>query len=223
MAVGAVVLVVATTLAIQRDRAPGTAAAGSERATPAEDARIVVIGDGYTARTAQGGEDPLAWPALLEQRLDDADVEVSAADGAGFVTPNVFGRTIGSLAAAAPMADADLIVVFGGRADGPVPPEEVATAAGAVLERARVAAPDAPILVIGPAWPDAQVPPEVLADRDAIAGVAAQAGVPFVDPLAEGWFVDRVDLIAADGVHPTPQGHQYLADLIEPIVRDALA
>ncbi|RZU34096.1 SGNH/GDSL hydrolase family protein [Blastococcus saxobsidens] len=224
---GAVALAVATALAVQRDRASVTMDAASGRSTamagPAEDARVVVIGDGYTAGTAQGREDPGAWPALLDRRSDDVTVEVSAADGAGFVTTNVFGRTIGSLAAAAPMAGADVVVVFAGRADGPDVAGEVGTAARDVLAQARAAAPDAGIVVIGPAWPGAEVPAEVTANRDAIAGAAAEAGVRFVDPLAEGWFGEEGGLIAADGVHPTPAGHRYLADLIEPIVRDTLA
>ncbi len=225
MVLGAVALAVATTLAIQRDGAPGTVNA-SERGTatgPAEDTRIVVIGDGYTSGTARGGEDPTAWPALLEQRLEDVDVRVSAADGAGFLTANVFGRTIGNLAVAAPMADADLVVVFGGRTDGPDVAGELAPAASKVFQQARTAAPDAEILVIGPAWPGAQVPAEVLANRDSIAAAAAQARASFVDPLAAGWFGDQAGLIAPDGVHPTQQGQRYLADVIEPLVRDAIA
>mgnify|MGYP002623887115 CR=1 FL=1 len=44
------------------------------------------------------------------------------------------------------------------------------------------------------------------------------AGATFVDPIAEGWFVGRPELIGADGVHPTDAGHQYLADKIAPLI-----
>ncbi|WP_198597837.1 SGNH/GDSL hydrolase family protein [Blastococcus atacamensis] len=226
MVVAAVAFAVATILAVQRHRNPVTmdAASGRPSATagPVEDARIVVIGDGYTSRAAQGGEDPTAWPSLLEQRLEDGTVEVSAADGAGFVRANVFGRTIGSLATAAPLAEADVVVVFGGRADGPDVTEEVRTAALAVLEQARAAAPEAYLVLIGPAEPADPVPAEVPANRDAIAAAAAEAGVRFVDPLTEGWLGGGDGLITTDG-SPTEEGHRALADLIEPIVRDALA
>jgi hypothetical protein len=90
-----------------------------------------------------------------------------------------------------------------------------------VLEQARAAAPDADVLLIGPAWPDDPVPAEVLANRDAI--TAADAGASLVDPLAGGWFGDQAGLIATDGIHPTQRGQRYLADVIEPIVRDAIA
>ena len=39
---------------------------------------------------------------------------------------------------------------------------------------------------------------------------------------SEEWLLARVELIGTDGVHPTDAGHAYLADLIEPIVREAL-
>ena len=44
----------------------------------------------------------------------------------------------------------------------------------------------------------------------------------FVDPLAEGWFVGRPDLIGADGVHPNDAGHAYLAEKIAPLIRSQL-
>ena len=58
--------------------------------------------------------------------------------------------------------------------------------------------------------------------RDAIASAAADAGALFVDPLGEEWLLAGAELIGTDGVHPNDSGHAYLADLIEPIVREAL-
>ena len=43
--------------------------------------------------------------------------------------------------------------------------------------------------------------------RDVLSAAAAAAGAAFVDPIADRWFVDRPDLIGADGVHPTDAGH----------------
>ncbi|CFS38985.1 Conserved protein of uncharacterised function%2C possibly exported [Mycobacterium tuberculosis] len=40
----------------------------------------------------------------------------------------------------------------------------------------------------------------------------------FVDPIADHWFVDRPELIGADGVHPNDAGHEYLADKIAPLI-----
>ncbi len=219
MIVGAAGLAVATTLAIQRGQAPATSDVASERPTVdtlTRDTRIVVIGD------AGGGPAPAAWPTLLQQRLDDASVETFTADGAGYVTANAFGRTIGGLAAAAPTAGADLVVISGGRADGAGVAGQVSDAARAMVTDLRAAAPDAVLVVIGPAWPAIQTPAAVQNNRDAIRDAVAGAGATFIDPLSEGWLTDRPGLIAPDGVHLTERGQQYLADLIEPIVRQAI-
>ena len=233
MVVGVVVLAVAAPRAIQHGQIPAASTAlsagpagppsspGAE--TPSETAtRIVVVGDAFTSSSLQGSVAPSAWPPLLRERLDDVSVEVSAADGAGYVTTNVLGATMGSLATAAPTEEADVVVVFGGRADAAGIADQVAIAAGETFAQIRATAPDAALVVIGPAWPAAEVPAGVRNNRGVIRDAAVAAGAIFVDPLEAGWFVDQPDLIAADGVHPTEQGQQYLADLIEPVVRDAI-
>ena len=40
----------------------------------------------------------------------------------------------------------------------------------------------------------------------------------FVDPIAEGWFVDSPELLGADRFHPTNDGEKYLAQRIAPII-----
>jgi hypothetical protein len=51
---------------------------------------------------------------------------------------------------------------------------------------------------------------------------AAAAGVTFVDPLALRWFLDDRGLIGEDLASPNDEGHAYLADQIEPFVRELL-
>ena len=51
---------------------------------------------------------------------------------------------------------------------------------------------------------------------------ARAVGATFVDPLADGWFVGRPELIGADGVHPTDAGQAYMADKIAPLIRAQL-
>ena len=78
--------------------------------------------------------------------------------------------------------------------------------------------PAATFLVIGPPWPTADPPAAVVRIRDALRYQAGVAGAVFVDPIAEHWFVGRPGLIGADGVHPTDKGHEYLADMIAPLI-----
>ena len=59
--------------------------------------------------------------------------------------------------------------------------------------------------------------------RDAIKNEALAVGADWVDPVADGWFADTPpDFIGVDNVHPTDAGHAYMADKIEPCIRDEL-
>jgi len=81
----------------------------------------------------------------------------------------------------------------------------------------------ATLLVIGPAYPRPDVPGPLLDIRDVLKAETERAGGVFVDPLAEGWFWDGPpELIGGDEVHPTDAGHVYLAQHIEPHIKQAL-
>ena len=58
--------------------------------------------------------------------------------------------------------------------------------------------------------------------RDSLRDQAAQIGAAFIDPIADGWFVGRPDLIGQDGVHPNDAGHAYMADKIAPLILNQL-
>jgi lysophospholipase L1-like esterase len=113
-----------------------------------------------------------------------------------------------------------VIVFFGGINDGSQPVEAVAAAAGEAFAHARQVAPSAGLVVIGPAWA-VNTPPPIFAVRDALRQQALRYSARFVDPLAEGWLT-APGSIGLDGVHPTNQGHQEMADRIAPIIKDAL-
>ena len=200
---------------------PTPSTAPSTSTTPAAAAaRVVVIGDGYAGGTPQGGLGPDGWPALLERRIEGADVEVAAEVGAGYVATGVSGLTFGGLAAAAGLTGADVVVVLGSRDDGPGIADQVAEAARALLSQIPT---DASLVVVGPIWPEEVAPAGARNNRDVIRDAAEAVGARFVDPIEEAWFVDQPGLIGEDGVYPTAEGHAYLADRLEPVVRDALA
>jgi len=93
---------------------------------------------------------------------------------------------------------------------------------GETFQIARRVAPSARFLVIGPPWPTDNPPADVLALRDSLRNQAVAVGAVFIDPLVEGWFVGRPDLIGSDGVHPNDAGHAYLAAKIAPLIRNQL-
>ncbi|XJF15772.1 GDSL lipase [Mycobacterium sp. AMU20-3851] len=184
--------------------------------------RVAVISDSYTNGTDLGGQGSRGWPALawplLAAEGKPVAADVAAEGRAGYGVRGDQNSTFGDLTARAVRPDDALVVFFGSRNDQPLEPYEVARLARNAYELARRTAPTARLLVIGPPWPTADVPVRILQIRDALAAVARAFGARFVDPLAERWFVDRPDLIAVDGVHPTDAGHGYLAQRIAPLI-----
>src|SRR5271166_4206265 len=163
---------------------------------------VAVIGDSYTTGTDEGGLGPKSWTARAWQTLGTRGVRIAAnveAEGkAGYVVPGDHDSTFEDLTARAEKAQA-------------------------AFNLARRFAPSARVLVIGPPWPTADVPDSMLRIRDVLNARARAVGAAFVDPIGDGWFVDRPDLIGPDGVHPNDAGHEYLADKIAPLIRAQLS
>ena len=184
---------------------------------------LAFYGDWFVSGTAQGGVGPTGWPALVSRRLGARGTTPHAVPDAGYLTPSqTTGASFLSLAQTSPETAADVTVGFGGRNDYRAVPAELTAAAQHTFETIRSNAPTTRLLVIGPAWPQAQIPAELIAVRDAVRQAATASGATFVDPLAAGWFVSNPELIGGDGISPTDSGHVYLADRIEPLVRQLL-
>jgi lysophospholipase L1-like esterase len=187
---------------------------------------VAVIGDSYTTGTNEGGLGAKTWTARTWQMLGRQGVQVAAdvaSEGrAGYGVRGDHNSLFVDLTARAVKPDDVLVVFFGSRNDQGVDPAVLSEMADDNLDLARRTAPAARLLVIGPPWPTAEVPGTVLRIRDILRAAARAAGATFVDPLADGWFVGRPELIGADGVHPTDAGHVYMADKIAPLIRAQL-
>ena len=207
----------------------GASTSSSPSADPsptAADATVLAFyGDRYTSGSPQGGLGPAGWPAIVTERLGAEATEPHALSDAGYVatSTSAFGDfDFEVLATQLPEPDADVTIVFGSRNDFEASQEDITAAATRTFDAIRANAPDTELLVIGPAWTDAAVPPEIPPVRDAVRQAALAAGATFVDPLAERWFFDDVGLIGPDRISPNNAGHAYLADQIEPFVRNLL-
>ncbi len=184
--------------------------------------RVAVIGDSYTTGSDLGGLGPRGWIArawreLAAQRTP-ISADVGAEAGAGYGSPGNRGSVFEDLTARTVKPDDALVVFFGSRNDQGVDPAHLSVLAYGTFQLARRLSPAATFLVIGPPWPTANPPAAVVRIRDALRYQAGVAGAVFVDPIAEHWFVGRPGLIGADGVHPTDKGHEYLADMIAPLI-----
>lgn len=205
----------------------GSAESATPSASPSERAVetpvLAFYGDWYVAGTQQGGLGPAGWPAIVSERLDAEGTEPHALTDAGYVATSSFAdATFETLVDELPEPEADVTIVFGSRNDYLATPAQITAAATRTFDTIRASAPDTRLLVIGPAWTDVVVPPELLPVRDAVRAAATAANVPFVDPLTERWFFDDVGLIGTDSISPNDAGHAYLADQIEPYLRDLL-
>lgn len=189
--------------------------------------RVAVIGDSYTNGTRIGGQGPNAWPALTWQMLARqgiaVDADVAAEGKAGYGVRGDQGNLFSDLTVRAVKQEDALVVFFGSINDRPVDLGLYPTLAAENFQIVRQVAPAAKILVIGPPWPNADPPPVVFALRDLLRDQAFVVGATFIDPLAEGWFFGRPDLIGADGVHPNNAGHVYMAHKIAPLIHNQLA
>jgi lysophospholipase L1-like esterase len=219
MAAGLVAIGVTAAFAVARTESPPfTAPPVTGQPQPT---RVLVVGDSYTAGSDEGGQGAAGWPAVVAAELGQGvSLEVAAAGGSGYVATGHSDQTFTDLVSGA-AGGFDLVVFFGSRNDA-APAEQVQAAATEAVTAARAASPEAGLLVIGPPWVNSSPRPAVQYASVGVEKAATAAGATFVDPLDEGWFYDRPELIGADRVHPTDEGHRYMADLILPKMRAAL-
>jgi hypothetical protein len=224
----AISLAIALALAVGivgRHTAPARPYQTAARGTPID--HVAVIGDSYTTGTEEGGEGPNAWTTRTWLALAHQGVQISpdvASEGrAGYVRRGDHGSVFEDLTNRAVHPDDALVVFFGSRNDEGVDPMQMAGMAHDTFDLARRIAPSSKLLVIGPPWPTANPPFDVLYVRDTLNTQAEWVGATFIDPISEGWFVGRPDLIGPDGVHPNDAGHAYMAEKIAPLIRAQLS
>jgi hypothetical protein len=230
--VSAVFLVVGLPFALQRGVVPASTVnslppAGGATPTPtttqpAPDApSVVVIGDSWTA---PANVPDAGWPAVLADRVPEWRISTSSAGDGGYVTPDpVLGTTFGALVdTAEDLPGADVVVLAGSAFDVAGISDQVAAASADTMRAVTDRAPDAVLVVVGPTWPTERVPAGVRNNRDVIRLSAQEAGVRFVDPLAEGWLTGDPGLVGPDG-RLTDAGVAVLADRVQPLVTEALA
>lgn len=204
--------------AVGRARADSTPRPETHTTAPAAAPVVMFLGDSYT--TGKLGQIPEQTYAAQTARDLGWQVILGGYRGTGFVSQGHVGKDFAALfqEQLAWRPAPDLVIVSGGHNDVRHSPQVVGTAAQRLLATIRQRWPNTRLLLIGPMW-GGDPTPQATAVRDALAGVAAQAHVPFIDPLAEKWITgSRADgtgnaprFILSDGTHPTPAGARYIA------------
>lgn len=222
VAIMAIMLVI---LAMQHVNASKPAAGAEPRAIPtfgdsASTPRVAVIGDSYTACSGEGGCDSANYLVKLQRDLGWV-FKPYAVGGTGYVNDGGGQSTFGQRVDKVIDDNPDVVIVEGGRNDV-TQTEQLEVAAADVFKRLKAGLPDARIIVVGPIG-TANSPDSELTARDKIKSAAKTAGISeFVDPIEDNWFSGAdASLIGSDGVHPTDDGHVYMATKLEPVLRHA--
>ena len=175
---------------------------------------VVVIGDDLSAA---GGAAAAAtsWTRDVGESLGVVIIPL-AADGAGYV--GTASRSTFALQAARVPVSARVVVVFGGANDIRTPAVQLLRQVTLTIAAVRRAAPDARVLLVGPAWPR-PVPQAVETVRSIEENGALLTGTRFVDPIQEHWFDSERDIVGQGDFHPTSVGRASLTTHMTDLLR----
>lgn len=177
---------------------------------------VVFLGDSLTAGYGLGGEQ--AYPALVEKRLEEEGIPIEALNAgvSGDTTAGGLARLDWLLS-----QKPDVVVVGLGGNDGlrGLPLEQAEQNLREIVRRAKGAG--ARVLLLGMQIPPNYGPEYAQGFSDIYPKLAKEMDVPLVPFLLEG--VGGVsDLNQADGIHPTAEGQEKVAELVTPYVAEVL-
>jgi lysophospholipase L1-like esterase len=181
--------------------------------------RLVVLGDSIASGIdSYGGQGANGWPAIVAQKLGLLSL-LSAQPGSGYTRDGsgfAYPARVNDVIAMRPT----ILIVEGSRNDF----DEVATrrVAAEVLGKLHSALPQTKILVIGPLYLDS-LDSRTTPVNEAVKAAALSLGLTYIDTLKARWFTGSASrFIGGDGIHPTDEGHRYIANLLVPLVTKLL-
>lgn len=146
---------------------------------------VAVIGDGTTSAAASGVTSAERWSTVLAKSLDGT-VDTDASGGMGYAAKGNSGGTFVTAAAKIP-SNADVVVFFGGAADSNVSTLSLAKAATDAFSTASEQAPDAKVIVVGPAVADGVSIADLTTLRNTLRSSAGIAKATWIDPIDKDW------------------------------------
>lgn len=175
---------------------------------------VWIIGDEFAAGTGNG-----SWTARTAKALG-LERHLVAASGLGYTHQATVGGTKTTLRIAVRQVDPGtrVVVLAAGRADHAATSIELVGAAAGTIKVAQAQAPEAKIIVVGPAAPESDLALD--GERKALASAAKENGATFVDPIGKHWL--SYDDVLADGSHLTAAGQKVVAAKMQPVLAAAL-
>ncbi|MFZ0428268.1 MAG: arylesterase [Acidobacteriota bacterium] len=180
---------------------------------------LLVLGDSLTA--GYGLDPSLAYPALLQKKIDAAGLDVEV------VNAGVSGETS---AGGARRIDwllkrrVDVLLLELGANDGlrGIPLDSTEANLQRIIDATRSRFPDVRIVVAGMLVPPNLGPDYSRAFRELFRDLATRNHATLIPFLLEG-VAGKRELNQADGIHPTPQGHEVVAENVWKVIRPILS
>jgi lysophospholipase L1-like esterase len=193
--------------------------------------RLALVGDSYAVGSQGGNQRGLSYVPKMARLLGCRDFTMStAAGGTGLIAPGSYVKyqdRLGDVTRIAP----DIIIIQGTLNDGAQTAADVKAAAIAYVNAVRSALPNALVVICGTLY--AATPGTTYtAHSAALNDAATDRGVPFINPI--GWFTGTGNNTApasngnadyyraSDGAHPSPLGHDYIANRMAGAMRRVL-
>lgn len=194
--------------------APRPAAAPA--AIPASEPLVVFLGDSLTAGYGLDAEQ--AYPVLVEKRLEEDGIAIRALNAgvSGDTTSGGLSRLDWLLS-----QEPDVVVVGLGGNDGlrGLPLEQAESNLREIVRRSKAAG--ARVLLLGMQIPPNYGPEYAEGFKEMYPRIAEDLDIPLLPFLLEG--VGGVaELNQGDGIHPTAEGQEKVADTVTPYLADLL-
>ncbi|QDK02788.1 minor tail protein [Gordonia phage Squiddly] len=204
-------LLIGVAIAVAQPDSDSTSAPVAESTAPPSGGGVVWIGDSYISGDGAPAGGGLALLAANELGLTPT---ISADPRSGYTRPGRRGFTTGELIAEAPATvGTQLVVIASGYNDdlgSPPNTDRLRTEAASAISAAEQKWPRARLVVLGPWTPGGAPTVNQTAANEALGEVAAAAGVTYIDTLAPPLVTP--EMIGADKIHPSPSGHQQIAE-----------
>lgn len=182
--------------------------------TTASGPTVVAIGD--SIMKGHGLDAASAWPALLAERYGWRLTSL-ASNGSGFLTPGTRGDTFRDQIEAAEDLHPNVVIIAGSSNDLGDDDDTLDAATVSAITHLHRVLPATRIIAVSPVWGATALPAQLTTiDAEVNSAVAAIGGTSLEigQPLA-----GHPELMQSDGVHPTRQGQQVLADAIAAALR----
>lgn len=206
------------TVGVMGVTSPRAMAAPTARLVLPVNPKVLLLGDSYTEGVGASPKTngyafkvaaPLGWTLTIDGK-----------GGSGYNNPTTYGAGTYADRLVKQPADAfDLVVLQGGSNDDRYDSVTVKPMIEKALNVVASRFPKAKLVVVGPSNPYGSANADRLRINDLLVSVLAPRSVPYVNPIAEKWFMPGDGSMFADAAsgHPSNAGHAHLRSLF---VRD---